>query len=96
MSDKVIAIYQAGIGDAQSIADLNHPLHQKHVAAAPWLFKDQKFVIQIIKSFLKRADYIFLIARLETIDAGYLLAERRNHSETPITKAITLAHTCIV
>ena len=87
-----IDVRKAKPGDAEIVAELNADVQALHVAAVPWLFKDETMALDAVKRLLETPDNIVLIAKADAAPVGYLYAEHRRIPETPLTHPYEILH----
>lgn len=84
--------------DCSPILLLNAVVQVKHVAAAPWLFKDAALSEADFVDLIARADTVMQVAVIDDQIAGYTYAQMRRFPETPLThgyRALHIHHICV-
>lgn len=79
----MITIRPATDADAAALVSLNADVQAIHAAALPWRFKPPgAYTTADAQALLARPNYFALIAEIDGLPAGYVVAEVVRHPET--------------
>lgn len=85
------SVRQAGIGDAELLAQLNRPVQQLHAQLYPRLFKpapDDAEVAGFFASRLAAPSHVIGICEQDGQPLGYIWTEQQQRPETPFTQVV--------